>query len=111
MDGLTPPETSGHAIKKKTREKKNEWPFSAGYWYLFRNEVQKSRGARASAHENLRLSAQARKKRNSCGVVGDLKKMIRKMGAWKLNYKGHHGHLLYHIHHHLILIHFRHEFQ
>ena len=67
MDGLTPPETSGHAIKKKTREKKNEWPFSAGYWDLFRNEVQKSRGARASAHENLRLSAQARKKRNSCG--------------------------------------------
>ena len=70
MDGLTPPETltSGHAIKKRQeREKKNEWPFSAGYWDLFRNEVQKSRGARASAHENLRLSAQARKKRNSCG--------------------------------------------
>ena len=55
------------AASQLYKREKNEWPFSAGYWDLFRNEVQKSRGARASAHENLRLSAQARKKRNSCG--------------------------------------------
>ena len=90
--------------KKKTREReKNEWPFSAGYWDLFRNEVQKSRGARASAHENLRLSAQARKKRNSCGEGEAAARASRKwLEKWELetttakllNYKGHHGHLL-----------------
>ena len=111
VDGTTPPLVLDMQWEKKQRGKKWMALQYCSLSDLFRNEVQKSRGARASAHENLRLSAQARKKRNSCGVVGDLKKMIRKMGAWKLNYKGHHGHLLYHIHHHLILIHFRHEFQ